>query len=100
MQIAQIQPEYEVSIRGLADYLRSRTGQEAGDPAKAAKVLLEVAEMEEPPVRLLLGSDALRNADRANRWRVAEDEKWAYLSRSTDHDDLGEPGAAPPSFVK
>jgi len=99
MRIVPIRPEYEASIRPLADYLRSHTGKEPGDPAKAAEVLLEVAEMDEPPMRLLLGSDALRNAGMANAWRAAEDEKWAHLSRRTDHENPGQPGSAPPKFV-
>jgi hypothetical protein len=58
----------------MAAYVRSRTGQEPIDPAKVARVLLDVAELAEPPLHLLLGSDAVvdgrdgpRPADRCRR---------------------------------
>ena len=51
----------------------------AGDPAKVAQVVLQIAEMDEPPLRLLLGSDAYTYA--------TADERWRDLSTSTDHDD-------------
>jgi len=38
-------------------------GKQIGNPAKAALVVLEIAAMEEPPLRLLLGSDAVAYAN-------------------------------------
>jgi hypothetical protein len=60
----------------------------AGDPAKVAQVVLKVVDLDEPPVRLLLGSDAVRYAGFAARARAAEDAKWRHLSVSTDRDDV------------
>ncbi|MBL4677279.1 MAG: short-chain dehydrogenase/reductase, partial [Mucilaginibacter sp.] len=37
-------------------------GQQAGDPEKAAKAIIEVAGEENPPLYLLLGSDAYDRA--------------------------------------
>lgn len=45
--------------------IEAHSGQQAGDPAKAAKVILELTELDDPPLRLLLGSDAVRVADQA-----------------------------------
>lgn len=55
-----------------------------GDPARAAQVILDVAAMPEPPLRLLLGSDAVRLAAGNAMWRVQEDARWRHLSVSTD----------------
>jgi len=42
--------------------------------------------MSERPLRLLLGSDVVRNAAAVAAQRTAEDEKWKQLSLSTDID--------------
>jgi hypothetical protein len=63
------------------------TGNEAGDPAKVAQVVLQVAELDEPPLRLLLGSDAFKYAGIAAQARADDDVKWRDLSVSTDHDE-------------
>lgn len=38
-------------------------GQQAGDPDKAAEVMIKVAAMQEPPIHLFLGADAYQLAD-------------------------------------
>jgi hypothetical protein len=43
--------------------------------------------MDEPPARLLLGSEAYAYATAAARAQLASDEQWRDLSRSTDRDD-------------
>jgi hypothetical protein len=40
--------------------------------------------MDDPPIRLLLGSDALRIAQTADARKAAADRKWSTLSASTD----------------
>lgn len=74
----------------LFDPVRARreaaSGQQRGDPAKAAAAMLRLATMpERPPTRLLLGSDAF-DLVRQNLWdRLRQMEKWEEASRSTDH---------------
>jgi hypothetical protein len=53
-------------------------------PAKLAGVVLRVAEMNEAPLRLLLGTDAVTYAERAAQARAAADVAWRALSLSTD----------------
>jgi NAD(P)-dependent dehydrogenase (short-subunit alcohol dehydrogenase family) len=58
------------SPRSIADYdslfdpirrARSeKSGQQAGDPAKAARAILNAVEANDPPMHLLLGNDALK----------------------------------------
>jgi hypothetical protein len=57
-----------------------------GDPAKAAAVILKVASPDEPPLRRLLGSDAVRIVEQADLARTEADRKWRHLSVSTDFD--------------
>jgi NAD(P)-dependent dehydrogenase (short-subunit alcohol dehydrogenase family) len=58
-----------------------------GDPDKAAKVMVDLAEHPEPPVHLVLGSEAIGMLKQANEAREAEMEKWMPVSISTDHDE-------------
>ncbi|SHN21057.1 SDR family NAD(P)-dependent oxidoreductase [Mucilaginibacter sp. OK098] len=55
-----------------------------GDPAKVAKVMIDLADNPEPPVHLLLGSDAIARVKQADIARSEEMEKWLPVSMSTD----------------
>ncbi|MNS97851.1 short chain dehydrogenase [compost metagenome] len=67
--------------------MQQHNGHQPGDPAKAAQVILQIAELDEPPLRLLLGSDAVFIAGQVQAEREATDAKFRYLSLSTDRDD-------------
>jgi len=58
-----------------------------GDPAKVAQVVLAVAGMDEPPLRLILGSEAYAYATAAAAARAQADAAWRDLTISTDRDD-------------
>jgi len=45
-----------------------------------------VASLDEPPLRLLLGSDAVGIVEKADLARIEADRKWRDLSVSTDFD--------------
>jgi NAD(P)-dependent dehydrogenase (short-subunit alcohol dehydrogenase family) len=79
-------PEYDSTVGATARFQRDYNGAQPGDPAKAATVILQVAAMAEPPLRLLLGSDAVRNVEQADLARIESDRKWRHLSISTDFD--------------
>jgi len=61
-----------------------------GDPAKVAQVVLTLAAMDRPPLRLILGSEAYAYATAAARTRAEADAQWRELSISTDRDDATE----------
>jgi NAD(P)-dependent dehydrogenase (short-subunit alcohol dehydrogenase family) len=82
------------SNRSIADYdavfdpirkaRQDKNGRQPGDPQKAARALLEIIASNDPPVHLLLGSDALQLV-RAKIKSLEQDmERWEALSRSTD----------------
>jgi NAD(P)-dependent dehydrogenase (short-subunit alcohol dehydrogenase family) len=58
-----------------------------GDPDKAAKVMIELVEHPQPPVHLVLGSEAVAMLKNADAWRQSEMEQWMPVTISTDHDD-------------
>ena len=49
--------------------------------------MLEVAGMAEPPLRLILGSEAYAYAMAAAQARAESDAAWHHLTVSTDRDD-------------
>lgn len=89
MSFAPEIPGYESTVGVMANVLRNGLFTPQGDPDKAAKVMLDLVENPEPPVHLVLGSDALAMLRQANNTRDTEMEKWAPVSLTTDHDDAG-----------
>jgi NAD(P)-dependent dehydrogenase (short-subunit alcohol dehydrogenase family) len=85
MQIADVGPDYLETVGRFHDYRREADGNQPGDPIRAARAIREVVELDEPPVRLLLGSDAVELAEQAERSRAAEAERWAEVGRSIDY---------------
>jgi NAD(P)-dependent dehydrogenase (short-subunit alcohol dehydrogenase family) len=87
MKVHPIGEAYRQTVGRMAALHDSLAKSSASDPAKVARVVLQVAEMPDPPLRLLLGSDAHRYATAAGRAQLESDEKNAALSKSTDRDD-------------
>lgn len=77
-------PEYAATVGAMVGYQRDYDGKQPGDPQKAAAVILRVAGLDQPPLRLLLGSDAFRAVEQADRAKAEADQKWRDLSLSTD----------------
>jgi NAD(P)-dependent dehydrogenase (short-subunit alcohol dehydrogenase family) len=82
--IREGRPEYDSTVGTAARFQRGFNGAQPGDPAKAASVILYIAGLDDPPFRLLLGSDAVDRAKQADLARVKGDRKWRALSLSTD----------------
>jgi NAD(P)-dependent dehydrogenase (short-subunit alcohol dehydrogenase family) len=80
-------PEYDAVVGAAARFQRDFNGQQPGDPQKAARVIMEVGQMEEPPFRLALGSDAIAAIRNASNIRQSQLNEWETMSRSTDFDD-------------
>ncbi|NML43325.1 SDR family NAD(P)-dependent oxidoreductase [Ramlibacter sp. G-1-2-2] len=84
-------PAYDATVGAAARFQRSYDGRQPGDPARAAAVLLQLAAMENPPLRLLLGSDAVRIVEAAEQAKQAADLQWRALSVSTDFQEAAGP---------
>jgi NAD(P)-dependent dehydrogenase (short-subunit alcohol dehydrogenase family) len=84
--IREGRPEYDSTVGAVARFQRDYNGVQPGDPAKAAAAILQITSLDEPPLRLLLGSDAVRTVEQADLARIAADRKWRDLSLSTDFD--------------
>lgn len=78
---------YETTVEKRADFFRSGNFVPMGDPEKAAKAMLDLVENPEPPIHLVLGSEAIGMLKHADAARATEMEKWMKVSLSTDHDE-------------
>jgi NAD(P)-dependent dehydrogenase (short-subunit alcohol dehydrogenase family) len=81
--IREGRPEYDATVGKTAQFQRDYNGKQPGDPAKAAAAVLHIASLNDPPLRLLLGSDAIRFVEQNDLAKMESDRKWKDLSIST-----------------
>jgi NAD(P)-dependent dehydrogenase (short-subunit alcohol dehydrogenase family) len=82
-------PEYEPSVGTVVKALASYWGNEISDPAKVAQLILRLADSNNLPAHLLIGSDAVEFAGQAETTRAAEAKRWREVSVSTDFNASG-----------
>jgi NAD(P)-dependent dehydrogenase (short-subunit alcohol dehydrogenase family) len=82
MSVAPPTDSYAPVLASLTHARQGATGR--GDPDKAAQAILRVASAPRPPLRLLLGTDAVFLAEAVARKRAAEDAEWRALGVTTD----------------
>jgi NAD(P)-dependent dehydrogenase (short-subunit alcohol dehydrogenase family) len=83
----ELLPEYEASVGANLKVLQTHEVLSEGDPRKIAAVVVQLANSEEVPVRLILGVDAEKRVQRAEAARASEAEKWRHLTVSTVFED-------------
>jgi NAD(P)-dependent dehydrogenase (short-subunit alcohol dehydrogenase family) len=84
MQTSTVGEDYEDTVGAMNRFRESTVSTWRGDPKRAARILVDLVDLDEPPLRLLLGDGAVRSADESSRQRAAEAERWADVSRSAD----------------
>lgn len=76
--------DYDELFTPIREARQKASGNQLGNPAKVGEVVVHITSVEQPPPRLVLGSDALRLVTAA-RTAVDEDIRaWETLSRTTD----------------
>ncbi|WP_433361475.1 oxidoreductase [Actinoplanes sp. CA-142083] len=76
---------YRPVIEPAVARLRAADGNQPGDPARIAQVLIDLAEHPEPPVHLLLGADAVAVAAAQAQSLAASDAAWRTVSESVSY---------------
>jgi NAD(P)-dependent dehydrogenase (short-subunit alcohol dehydrogenase family) len=84
MQTSPVGADYEDTVGAMNRFRESTVSTWRGDPKRAADILVDLVDLDEPPLRLLLGEGAVTSADRSSRERAAEAERWTAVSRSAD----------------
>lgn len=84
MRTERVDPDYESTVGEANRSRESTVAKWAGDPVRAARIIIDVVRSEHPPLRLLLGTGAVASAERSSRLRAEEAAAWAEVSRSAD----------------
>jgi len=82
-KVANLMPEYE-SCHGFLNMLDASKGLAPGDPAKMAGRIIESVDKTPAPLRMVLGSQALRATIQRLNERIADYETQTNLAASTD----------------
>lgn len=76
--------DYKETAGANQEKIREYSGNQPGDPVRAAKAIIEAANAAEPPLRLLLGKAALKNAYLKIDQLKQDFDKWADTSAGAD----------------
>lgn len=77
--------DYNATARKNMGDIRLSSGNQPGDPDRAAQAMIQIVESENPPLRLLLGAGALRGAKLKLEELKNDFENWATLTEWTDN---------------
>lgn len=76
-------PDYAETVGATLARIRAYAGNEVGDPARIAQVILALSRRASVPAHLVLGTDALASFDAAESLRREDHERWLPVSRAT-----------------
>ena len=76
--------DYDLTARKNMGDIRKSSGNQPGDPFRAAKAMIMITEVENPPLRLLLGAGALKGARLKIEELKHDFETWADVSEGAD----------------
>ena len=82
-KVAKLMPEYD-SCHGFLNMLDPAKGLAPGDPVKMAQRIIESVDMTPAPLRMVLGSQALRATIERLEERIADYKMQTELAASTD----------------
>ncbi|MET9418014.1 SDR family NAD(P)-dependent oxidoreductase [Streptomyces klenkii] len=82
MDVQDVPPEYRATVGAFND--RVRDSRAAGDPDRAAGILVRMVRRDHLPTHLPLGANAARMALAYSRQQIAEAEAWEAVSLSAD----------------
>jgi short-subunit dehydrogenase len=80
-------PDYEQTAGKRRAETEARSGNQAGDPVRAAQAIIKVVEAKDATLRLLLGKPALDLAYKKLETQKANFDAWAETTRGADFPD-------------
>ena len=86
--VAPENPAYQESSSSLTrEYITQlHKKNQAGDPIKAAQIMIKLVGMENPPLRMLLGNGAIERLQGKLKTQTEEFEQYEDLARSADYE--------------
>ncbi|HEY1420139.1 MAG TPA: SDR family NAD(P)-dependent oxidoreductase [Candidatus Dormibacteraeota bacterium] len=95
MTIHDIPEEYDETVGIMQRRVRTNPAGPAGDPVRAAEIIVQVAKRKEIPSHLLLGVNAVEMGLAYSHRQLEQTEAWEQVSRSADYSESF-PVALPP----
>ena len=80
-------PDYAGRTRATVAGWQSMDGKQGGDPAKLADALVQLAALDEPPLRFAAGADAVELFETKAKILLDQADAYRELSSSLGHDD-------------
>ncbi len=84
MTVHDIPEAYALTVGAMNSRVRQGSDGPAGDPTRAAEILVQVAKRRHIPYHLPLGVNAVEGSIRLDQLLLAEDRRWSDVSRSAD----------------
>lgn len=84
MTMGDIPADYDSTIGAMHRRMRATTTGPAGDPVRAAEIIVATVKRGNPPAHLLLGVNAVEMALDYSRRQLAQAAEWEKVSRSAD----------------
>jgi NAD(P)-dependent dehydrogenase (short-subunit alcohol dehydrogenase family) len=78
--------DYEKTAGEIIDFFSTFDGTQLGDPRKGVRAMIDIAQNENPPMRLLLGEDAWNSANRKVEWMIRDFSTHAKTTLSMNFD--------------
>jgi len=85
MTVHDIPAGYDATIGAAHRQIRANSAGAAGDPARAAEIIVQAAKRHNPPSHLLVGVNAVEMALAYSRRQIDEATAWEAVSRSADY---------------
>ena len=79
--------DYEETAHKFVKMQSQSSGEQPGDPDKAAQAMIKAVESDNPPMRLVLGEDALEATRKKIKSFQQELEEWEEITLSTSFED-------------
>ncbi|RMJ23050.1 short chain dehydrogenase [Aspergillus sp. HF37] len=80
MKVPPVSEPYQSTVGAFAGFLRKPSRSELSFPENIADIVVKLTGKAEPPLRLLVGPDAVEYAGKAAEALAASDAKWRELS--------------------
>lgn len=77
--------DYSQTAEENKNNIRNASGNQAGDPERAAEAIIKVTETDNPPLRLLLGEAALKNARQKLETLKEDFDAWEETTKWADN---------------
>jgi NAD(P)-dependent dehydrogenase (short-subunit alcohol dehydrogenase family) len=81
--VSDAMPEYADTVAPTRAYVRNGHLEQRGDPVKAAAAIVAALDADEPPLRLVLGEDAIGNIRQHLQGVSAELDAWEAVGAAT-----------------